>query len=136
MTNRKRRILTFAATVLVIAGVGVFALLPQPDRITPENFDRILDGMSLLEVDSVLGPSGDYTTGPITIVVPEWGLGVPAKNTYYEWTSDSDSILIGFDTSGEVVDKEHLLVRRLDGSLFDNLLWRAKRQWRRWFPEK
>jgi hypothetical protein len=48
--------------------------------------------------------------------------------------SDSFLVGIGIDDSGNVVNKIGEPGRTTQGPL-DNLLWRAKRQWRCWFPE-
>jgi hypothetical protein len=53
-----------AAVLVVLAGVAAFALWPRPGRITRENYDRISAGMSRAEVEVILGPPGDHTTGP------------------------------------------------------------------------
>jgi hypothetical protein len=50
----------------VLVAVGTLGLWPRQDRIPHENFDRIRDGISLAEVEAILGPLGDYRTRPTT----------------------------------------------------------------------
>jgi hypothetical protein len=50
------------------------------------------------------------------------------------WKGDSiEILLVCGDYSRRVVRKE-VYERRVTGNAIDNLLWRIKRQWHRWFP--
>jgi hypothetical protein len=49
------------------------------------------------------------------------------------WVGDTVHIVISVDDAGRVTDTDSLN-RRATESTLDNLLWRAKRQWHRWFP--
>ena len=55
------------------------------------------------------------------------------------WMSDREFVVVFFDQAGRVMRPEVPGYirgeRELQGPL-DNLLWRAKRQWRTWFPGK
>jgi hypothetical protein len=46
----------------VVVAAGAVVLWPRPERIAWERFDRIHYGMTRAEVESVLGPAGDYRT--------------------------------------------------------------------------
>jgi hypothetical protein len=129
--------------VVVAAGVVVLSQQNQPDRVTRENYDRIHDGMSRAEVEEILGSPGDYRTGLgetrfLGRWSPEWDVISPElfedRRSAYWWHSDSVAIWIEIDESGHVLFKDAYPTRRTQGPL-DNLLWRAKRQWHRWFPE-
>jgi hypothetical protein len=61
---RRRTLLVALAGLAVVVGAGTVVLWPRADRITLENFDRIKKGMRRAEVEAILGPPGDYTTGP------------------------------------------------------------------------
>src|SRR5262249_14859791 len=102
------------------------------------------EGMSRAEVEAILGPPGDYRTGPVwyeDLGIVD-GLTVPLENEFgARWYGDKAASYVFFTQSGCVedwkrVDQNWLRGRRVDQSPLDNLLWRAKRQWRKWFPEK
>jgi hypothetical protein len=121
------------AVVLGLLVLGIAALLvawPQPDRVTQENFDRISDGMGRAEVEAILGPPGDYTTGPSQCLPAFKQLGLPP--VVLDWFADTAWVSIGFDDSGGVVLKRYYPLKRAEQGPLDSLLWRAKRQWRRW----
>jgi hypothetical protein len=125
-------VLALAAVTLV--GVGVFALWPEQNRITLENFDRIRKGMSMADVEGILGPPGDYSNGPVNYDGSAMVYFVPAEGTsVVHWTGDAGFGRVYFDSSGKVDDQVFEPGRREKQSPIDNLLWRAKRQWRRWF---
>jgi hypothetical protein len=137
---------------------------PQPSsRITRENFDRIKVGMTRAEVEAILGPEGDHRTrhGETEMLDgswnPDWTHDGPLMATWRDpaggpsvgvWISDSVFILIYFDDDS--VTGTEAQARRSAGSPLkniryddsgrvyyaeENLLWRIKRLWRRWFPE-
>src|SRR5262245_31156651 len=72
----RKRLWVLVGLAAVLLAVGAFmAGPPPPDRVTRANFDRVWEGMSRAEVEAILGPPGDYTTGPGEI--PTWAeLGV------------------------------------------------------------
>jgi hypothetical protein len=64
---RRRKPLVALAGLAVVVAAGVVVLWPRtaPERITRENYDRIRNGMSRAEVEAILGPPRDYSTGPL-----------------------------------------------------------------------
>jgi hypothetical protein len=137
---RRRKLLVALAGLAVVVAVGVVGLWPQPqsDRVTREYYNRIHAGMALGEVVATLGPPGDYTTGPTEF------RGVQAIEDTSRWTSpdkkwegDQGVIFVALDR-GAAQRIRRAWFRgwtKIEQSPLDNLLWRAKRQWRRWFPE-
>ena len=132
-------------TLIAVEGF-VYWPLPQTDGITRENFRRIQLGMSQAKVEAILGPPGEYRSGPV-----KYELLTPVKgnedqlSTSFEgqgqsiWMSDQALVGMEFERTGRVIGGPSLV--RLAGKKepqgqSDNLLWRAKRQWHRWFPEK
>jgi hypothetical protein len=91
--------------------------------------------MRRAEVRAILGPPGDYRTGPVyedirpALPFPS---GLPQCD---EWFWDFGYGMVRFDSSEVVVYTNLISTERINQSSLDNLLWRAKRQWRRWFPE-
>jgi hypothetical protein len=59
---RRRKLLVALALAVAVAAAAV-VLLPRPDRIAREDYDRIRPGMTRGEVEAILGPPGDYRTG-------------------------------------------------------------------------
>jgi hypothetical protein len=99
--------------------------------------------MSRAEVEAILGPPGDYTTGPTGVApVLTTGLFVPdcfailfkRGPSVPEWKSDTVIINLEFDDAGRVQERCHREVFYHEADPLSKLLWRAKRQWQRWFP--
>ena len=150
----RRTLLVALAALAVVVAAGVVVLWPRPSlRITLENCKRIREGMSRAEVEAILGPPGDYRTGPgetghgstenmfWTLDSPDVAPGMHWSNVSQSdpglwaiWLSDSATVIIGIDDSGTVVFKRER-PRRTTQSPLDNFLWRVKRQWHRWFSE-
>jgi hypothetical protein len=139
MRGRKLRWVLAGLAVLLLA-VGTFALWPRPDRITRENFDRIKAGMSLEEIEAILGPPGDYTTRATDFEDPEIVKLTSRKGRSIgpSWDTDEASIGVTFflDPPKELAAKMYHRGRIIQQSPLESLLWRAKRQWRKWFPDR
>jgi hypothetical protein len=145
---RRRKLLVVLAGLAVVVVVGVVILWPRSSSpITQENFDRIRDGMSRAEVEAILGPPCDYSTGPLVWVnrpnPSPSGVGFNPitvigsgdnRVELVEWRSDRQLITINFGPSGRVESLGMHDVARVNQTAFENLLWRAMRQWHRWFP--
>jgi hypothetical protein len=159
---RRRKLLGTAGLALV--GAAAFLLWNRPSRITEENLARISQGMTREEVVSILGPPGDYRSGPTEYPPFNWTdfrpnvdssqLGLPdvhsgsfhqienagvIEGTPEKWRGDSGDILIHFAPSGVsatsgVTGSVFLPTEKVSQSPLENLLWRAKRQWQKWFP--
>jgi hypothetical protein len=148
---RRRTLFVALAGLAVVVAAGVVVLWPQPSsRITRENFERIKEGMSREEVEAILGPPCDFSTGPLVRVranrppnpfsvenfdpITVIGSG-DNREELLVWKIDRQLISINFGPSGRVEDLWMHDVARVNQTAFENLLWRLKRQWRRWFPE-
>jgi hypothetical protein len=160
---RRRTLLVVLAGLAVVVAAGVIVFWPRedrvtratpPSRITRENFDRICEGMSRAEVETILGPIGDYRTGhgdtdyenigwtpdpPTNLAGTQanWcrvpGQSPEDARQFGGWISDSFAISIAIDETGHVVGKSGSPRRMTQGPV-DSLLWRAKRERHRWFP--
>jgi hypothetical protein len=147
--RRWKLIAALALGVLALVAVGAFVLWPQTDRITQENCERIHSGMSQTNVEAILGPPGDNTSGPIeTEWDPNWTVPNSVATKPYGawplwdkddyqggWFSDTRVLYVVFDSNAKVRWVQDHKVTRLKQSPLDNLRWRAKRLWCRWFPE-
>jgi hypothetical protein len=145
MPRRKlRRVAAVAGLALTVA--VVLALWPraQPDRATRENLDRVRKGMSRAEVYAILGPPGDYTTGPMGHsdghAISVWNVNAtrlhPSEiDDPADWLTDSGWVCVNFDDRGMVAETGFDPCTKVPQGPLDNLLWRMRRQWWRWFPE-
>jgi hypothetical protein len=144
----------------VVIAAGAAALWARPAQVTRASCDRIRVGMSRAEVESLLGgPPGDYRTGPtkmgpeseesLPMAVPSeplpsepssptppptinWALIKPHASC--TWQGDTGFIDVTFSPEGVVRIKSFWPAIKLEQGPLDNVLWRAKRQWHRWFP--
>jgi hypothetical protein len=138
-----------AVALVALLSAGEILLHPPPNRVTKTNCDRVLRSMTLAEVEAILGPPGDYRTGRGTTrtFVNTWDANwppvddSPARSQGIEWPrygqvvwiSDSAYACIGFNGHA-LVANIYSLDRQITDAPLDRLLWRAKRQWRHWFP--
>jgi hypothetical protein len=140
----KRKLRWALAGLAVIAGV-VATLLRGPEpapRLTLANFNRIKCGMSRAEVESILGPPGNYRAdksnhpSPVRIFTfgsqPQWQSPYPVS----VWAGEEGALTVYFDGSEKATDGLLVTDSVPPEGVLDKLLWRAKRQWRKWFPER
>jgi hypothetical protein len=153
---RRWKVLVALAYLAALLAAGTVVLWTRPSRVTKENVERIRSGMSKGEAEAILGPPGDYRTA--------FGqTAIPTGDGPLHWTSDAslpDHLLRSMEESGwisaepgrrgiwisdtfavnvsindaEQVTSIHGSPRRTTQNGFESLLWRAKRQWHRWFP--
>jgi hypothetical protein len=153
---RRRKVLGMVAVTLAAVAVGAFVLWPRPDRITEENYDRIFrEDVSRAEVESLLGPPGDYRTGlgesnesfssgSGGLVFAHWIPDETAEGFEREfgksdatravWVGDTYAMAIYF-SSDRPLYFYSFKRRKLPQGPIDQLRWRAERLWRKWFPE-
>jgi hypothetical protein len=145
---RRRKLLVALAGMAVVVAAGIVVLWPgAPSRITHENFAILKNGMSQKEVETILGPPGDYTMSPlgnmgdVELREDESGeqLQLLGENDpgikVHHWVADTGIIEVCFDREGRSFSERYAPIDRSRQSFLEILLWRAKRQWHRWFPE-
>jgi hypothetical protein len=133
MRRLKLRRVVLQALLALLAAVAFVAFVtwPRPDRATQESFSRIQRGMSRAEVGAILGPPGDYRSGETHDFVTR---GSSPGDLI--WETDHVIIIVRFQESGRVRSQTIQLVSvRGSNDPLDKLVWLAKRQWRKWFPE-
>ena len=162
MPRRKQLVALMGLAVVLAAGVVV--LWPAPkSRISIEQFDQIREGMTLTEVEALLGPPGDYRTGPtvVTEVFSVWspGLGrcppgmgpTPLSTGYwrFKWGTDRAEVIVLVKPPDDMEPwslapcespvgrtiSAHFCDMKLEHGALYNAAWRLARQWRHWFPE-
>jgi hypothetical protein len=87
MTTKRRLILIAAVSLSIALTFGVLAMQPPGPGVTKANFDRIQEGMTLVEVKKILGEKGRYwemRSTPISFV-PKTDNGV------WSWSADDGS---------------------------------------------
>jgi hypothetical protein len=145
---RKAKIVLAVGGLAVLASLGASAAAMRTGRITFDNYQRIAAGMSRSEVEAILGPAGDFTTGPTSHVGRGEGVDytyrlklrgldvVPDPPQHLEWLADNLVVGVSFDSTGRVNCKEFCDQEREDQTPLQNLCWLAFREWRRWFPKE
>jgi hypothetical protein len=121
------------ASLLVLLGFAAQPiLLPATNpRITRENFERIEEGMRREDVEAILGPPGDYRTGPTynpeSFSIASFGSWGP-RGTMLAWEGDKGGIEVWVDPGGVVFESSFTPMAPEPVGLFDLLRWR----WDRW----
>jgi hypothetical protein len=150
--RRWKLLVALAGLAVVVAGAVV--LWPHEDRITKQNCDCIREGMTRQEVEAILGPPGDYrTVRTAEPPPPVYALRKPkaelAKDAYdrehvfvlkhspgvekLTWLADEGDVYVWM-VGERVAHNDFSSSQKVDQTSLENFLWKAKRQWRRWFP--
>jgi hypothetical protein len=124
---RKWSALVFAVA-LILLGAFLALAWPRPSHVTRANFERIREGMSRADVEAVLGPPGDYTTGPTALrsIPVSWA---PPPGSPEFWTGDEGNATVWFDAAGRVAGSHFLRTGLSAGNAADRVLWRLERRW-------
>jgi len=61
---RKWKLRRVLAGLAVLMAAATFLFWHGRDRVTAENYERLRKGMTRAEVEAILGPPGDYASGP------------------------------------------------------------------------
>ena len=99
MARKKKLLWTGIAAGLTVALYFLVRPAAPGHNFDRASFEKINKGMTLAEVEAILGaPAGDYTTRP-TISECDVGLGPGEK----EWVSDEGAISVWFDPDGRIL---------------------------------
>jgi hypothetical protein len=121
-------LLAVSLAVLAIFAARPILFPPTNPHIAWENYNRITPGMSRGDVEAILGPPGDYRTGPIRYWVKPFR---PTGNPFcqqVEWLSDEADIRVWFDHHGEVDCGWYEPVQPKEVGTAEKLRWR----WDHW----
>jgi hypothetical protein len=124
--TRRRLLLTLAVTLTAVV-LGAWLLWPSPSAITEENYDRLRPGMTLEEVEALLGgPAGNYGYHGTRIVQTRDDIDVPRVHQcrYLQWVGARHMIGIQFDAEDRVIGKDL-------GEVTPLPLWRRPLSWLR-----
>jgi hypothetical protein len=114
--SRRRRILLLALpVVLMLTPVAVWLLLAPGTAITRANADRIHPGMTLADVEAILGgPARDETTGAVAVDRPgPLVFTAPMGRMIYSWQSDEVTIGVQVDNDDRVIERTSVHVHRV-----------------------
>jgi hypothetical protein len=148
MSRRKVQVTRVIALAMLLLAVTLFIWGPSghADRITRENFDRIQKGVTRAEVEEILGPPEDYSTGPTSMELRSHRFGLKEGrredrqlvleyllgNTGVAWQTDSDMIIISY--AGDLVDnKGFCTLRKEERNPLQDFAWRIAHRIERWF---
>src|SRR5688572_11511735 len=101
----RRRLLLGLLAALVPLPVMVWLLWPHPSAITMENVAKIKSGMTLAEVEALLGgPARDDSKGPALAGVNLEGFELALKEAKEakEWVSDEVRVKVWLDEKDRV----------------------------------
>jgi hypothetical protein len=106
---KKKRLLlgAFVAVGAVALGSLTIVVLDRPSPgVTEENYDRITYGMTLAEVQGLLGGEGEeadpmsdtFIRPPIGMMRAIWAAGKPMGNTFVRtWCGDGLTVYVSFE---------------------------------------
>src|SRR5262249_34589183 len=126
IVTRRRRWLLGLLAVLVLAA-GLLLLWPRPSAVTEENYGLIRLGMTLAEVETLLGgPAGHHRVLIKRIVQTRDDIDVPrlAEGPYRQWIDMRHMIGVQFDADDRVIGKDL-------GDVEPESLWRQPLVWLR-----
>ncbi len=135
--TRSRVLLLGTVAVAAALAVAAWTVWPTATAITADNAARIKQGMTLAEVEAILGgPARDETTGPVErIEPPEFALpdarGIAWRITIADlrpalqrWESDQARVWIHIDAEGRVTDCQVFPMQRAkEGALAALCRW-------------
>jgi outer membrane protein assembly factor BamE (lipoprotein component of BamABCDE complex) len=130
--NRRNHILApIVATIVVVVCVIYLGQSPENSRITDANIQHIALGMTYTDVESILGPPGDFRTMPGALLESSIDCEMTVHNNDWEhdpkvgWYSDSTGAFLSFNSSGRVTTKCSGQAECHDLGVLGNLVWRA-----------
>jgi hypothetical protein len=104
-----RRSLLLAVIVLAVAAGGLWLLWPR-DRVTEETYERIREGMSLEEVEQIIGGPGKVHPESIRDIIRRTEISDTYRRLYFDgdgvgrvsWTGSGSIIVIALDDKNQV----------------------------------
>jgi hypothetical protein len=148
----RRRKLQWVVGLVVVALVALaaFVLWPRPDPALQAaiearaTFGRLKPGMTMAEMTTILGPSGNYSSTDTREYNPaihyqratDW-FGDPTKPALpvpLNWDLNTHIVRVFVDRSGKAVCGNIIFLRPKPVGPIERLIRWSKEQWRKWFP--
>ena len=79
-----------AIVVLVVMGLGVLTLAGCGGKVTKSNFDQIKTGMTVAEVEGILGKATDTKSGAVNLP------GIAGSGSIMTWKDGEKTIAVTF----------------------------------------
>lgn len=127
---------------LLLLVVALIVAAVRPRGVAWEDYQRIRPGMTRAEVESISGCSpGDYRSGEtkdVHVPFDHWKKGgrfgrESGGLSKVEWLTDTAGVVLWFDSAGKVRAGLYAPFQPATSNPLENLVWRLKRQWDRWF---
>ena len=136
--RRWKLLVALALAGLTVGVCAAWVLATWPSNLTWDKFARLRKGMTLAEVQEVLGPPGDYCARrpryDVTDVLESKSRLKQAGREVEVWLYDDAVLTIDFNSDGNAFSIQADSMPTPTANAFDSLVWRLKRQWHRWFP--
>jgi hypothetical protein len=118
------------AVLLCLFGALAALLSPRSCPVTKASSERIREGMTLAEVEALLGrPPGDYSTGPTRLISKEWKSIEQVERDFgrpvLHWDGDEGVVWLIVDSG--VVEVAGFVEGERVGGTVDLLGWRVDR---------
>jgi hypothetical protein len=118
------------SVLVLLASAAKSVLFPAGNsRLTWENAKRIEEGMRLEEVEAILGPPGDYRTGPRTPLLWDQDSIFYASGVELTWDGDEVKLVVRLGPDDRVKVSLHLPMEPKRVGLLDLLRWRWDHWW-------
>jgi hypothetical protein len=131
--RRQKRLVILAALALVLTAWS-FAVMPPRYYVSGSDFEKVHVGMSRRQVEDLLGPPGDYRTARTLLDLDTVNYELETSLTPAGWVGDHWLWVVGFDDDDRVMQRLMWDANPVPQGRSENLIWRTKRQWYRWFP--
>jgi hypothetical protein len=136
----RQKIIQASVAVAVLLLLEAIAFWPPSSRIRTENYASAY-GMTLSHVEALLGgPPGDYRTIRPGVEHKDSDLRI-MKDAFRNsaraiefWQCDDALVWVSFNEKGQADNVGRFPMPTPTAGAIDNLFWRAKRAWHRWFP--
>jgi hypothetical protein len=140
---RLKRALVGLSVLIVALTPMALVLWPRPEgsKATAANWDRIRDGMTINEVEEILGPPGEYRTDKMEKDENDFSLSNYERLSAERirplsaeiWRTDTANGFVLFHHDRVT---EWVYSPAKDDTPSKRFVRKMTRQWHRWFPEK
>jgi hypothetical protein len=137
----KRRVLVRALAIgVAFVLLCSFILWPRQPRVTQDRCARVRAGMTRAEVYEILGPPGDYSTGPVEFsgdqeyfrgcadLTKDWPTQFTERD-FARWWGDAGCAWVRFDETERATACEFVSHSSIEQGPIESIIWRIRRKW-------